>query len=414
MELNIENPFRPKVYRGMIACVGNNGGTYPETIRYGFRDAAYILFDGVVKNRKFSEDELVYPIVYCCRHSIELSLKIAIENILQLQKYREEKYKNVNFHGELSDKIKKTLAHHSIEDLDGVLKEIIAVIGDSRLESGYLDISVLLQDYFFDDKGDAFRYARSLDQTPILANYGIYSIAITTLEEKFRMIMESFDYYLSDTYTIADEYSLGTFTKHLSRSDLEEIARELPQCDRWREPEFDDIRQRLHDKYNISGKELSEAISIIKEHLFFGSLIGKEHKIGGISDEELKIYARYSVEMCKLSENEGNEEENGHFTQSSLEKIHNYCKKQNELSVGLSIESISLLAAFSSFGKKYYKCYAERFNSLWDDFKPDSDTDKPGLLNSIQDIELVLKGMERCGQTTYIRKIRAALSMVKE
>lgn len=411
MELNRDNPFKPKIYRGMIACVGNNGGTYSETIRYGFRDAAYILFDGVVKDRKCSEDELVYPIVYCCRHSIELSLKIAIENILQLQKHREEKYKNVNFPGKLSDKVKKTLAHHSIEDLDGVLKEIIAVIGDSRLESGYLDISVLLQDYFFDDKGDAFRYARSLDQTPILANNGIHSIAITTLEEKFRMIMEFFDYYLSDTYTIADEYLLGTFTKHLSRSDLEEIARELPQYDRWREPEFDDIRQRLRDKYDISGNELSEAISIIKEHLFFGSLIGKEHPIGRISDEELEIYARYSAEMCKLSENE---EDFEHFTQSSLEKIHNYSKKQNEFSVGLSIESISLLAAFSRFGKKCYECYAERFNGLWDDFKPDSDTDRSGLLNCIQDIELVLKGMERCGQTTYIRKIRAALSRVKE
>lgn len=413
MELNRDNPFKPKIYRGMIACVGNNGGTYSETIRYGFRDAAYILFDGVVKDRKCSEDELVYPIVYCCRHSIELSLKIAIENILQLQKHREEKYKNVSFPGELSDKVKKTLAHHSIEDLDRVLKEIIAVIGDSRLESGYLDISVLLQDYFFDDKGDAFRYARSLDQTPILANNGIHSIAITTLEEKFRMIMEFFDYYLSDTYTIADEYSLGTFTKHLSRSDLEEIARELPQCDRWREPEFDDIRQRLRDKYNISGKELSEAITIIKEHLFFGSLIGEEHTIGGISDEELEIYARYSAEMCKLSEHEEDEDIEC-FTQSSLEKMRIYYKKQNEFSVGLSIESAALLAAFYEFGKKYYIYYAERFNSLWDYFKPDANTDRSYLLNKIININLVLTGMERCGQNTYIRKIRTALSRVKE
>ena len=72
------NPFEYNWESEHIACVGENGGTDNDTILTGFRDAAIILINKI-KNEHGTEDELIYPLVFSIRHSIELSLKIIIE-----------------------------------------------------------------------------------------------------------------------------------------------------------------------------------------------------------------------------------------------------------------------------------------------------------------------------------------------
>ncbi|WP_138726047.1 hypothetical protein [Pseudomonas lactis] len=75
------------------ACVGNNG--QPSYVEYseGFSKAANILIDLVIKDRSIhlSVDEFVYPVCFNMRHSVELRLKGAIDELIEIAKF-----KNIN------------------------------------------------------------------------------------------------------------------------------------------------------------------------------------------------------------------------------------------------------------------------------------------------------------------------------
>lgn len=81
----MDNPFEFHEEDGIIACVGNNGGTTDEDIRNGFKRTVELLTESL-KNGQEVEDLLVYPIVYNARHSIELSLKIVIKMLWEIEK----------------------------------------------------------------------------------------------------------------------------------------------------------------------------------------------------------------------------------------------------------------------------------------------------------------------------------------
>lgn len=60
----------------LIACVGINGGTSDYDIMRGFFEAVKIQIIALKNNKGLPEDILVYPIVFCMRHCIELGIKI--------------------------------------------------------------------------------------------------------------------------------------------------------------------------------------------------------------------------------------------------------------------------------------------------------------------------------------------------
>lgn len=73
----MDNPFEFHEEDGIIACVGDNGGTTDDDIRNGFKRTVEILIKSLKVSQEV-EDLLVYPIVYNARHSIELSLKLLL------------------------------------------------------------------------------------------------------------------------------------------------------------------------------------------------------------------------------------------------------------------------------------------------------------------------------------------------
>ena len=72
------------------ACVGENG--FPGYWEYakGFSQAAAILIHTALQRRglEHSVDELVYPVCFNMRHSVELRLKGAISELIAIQDYR--------------------------------------------------------------------------------------------------------------------------------------------------------------------------------------------------------------------------------------------------------------------------------------------------------------------------------------
>ncbi len=80
----MDNPFEFHEEDAIIACVGENGGTTDEDIRNGFKRTVELLTESL-KDGQEVEDLLVYPIVYNARHSIELSLKIVIKMLWEIE-----------------------------------------------------------------------------------------------------------------------------------------------------------------------------------------------------------------------------------------------------------------------------------------------------------------------------------------
>ena len=59
----MDNPFEFHEEDGIIACVGDNGGTTDDDIRNGFKRTVEILIKSLKVSQEV-EDLLVYPIVY--------------------------------------------------------------------------------------------------------------------------------------------------------------------------------------------------------------------------------------------------------------------------------------------------------------------------------------------------------------
>ena len=80
------------------ACVGTNGIYGQDTICDGFKDAVHILTNSL-ESGEGTADSLVYPILFCIRHSIELYLKDIYHSVIYiLQKQRRKilfDYKNL-------------------------------------------------------------------------------------------------------------------------------------------------------------------------------------------------------------------------------------------------------------------------------------------------------------------------------
>lgn len=72
--LNTSPYNRLSTINEFTACVGTNGNYGQDTICDGFKDAVHILTNSL-ESGEGTADSLVYPILFCIRHSIELYLK---------------------------------------------------------------------------------------------------------------------------------------------------------------------------------------------------------------------------------------------------------------------------------------------------------------------------------------------------
>lgn len=287
----MDNPFKFHEEDGIIACVGNNGGTTDEDIRNGFKRTVEILIKSLKVSQEV-EDLLVYPIVYNARHSIELSLKIVIKMLWEL-----ERKKKISHSVEFIAERKKKLHTHNIEELYKMACENKNI--DRRVPAYFENIEDMIQFYYFDEEGDAFKYELNKDDQPHMIKNQISHISIELLETEFKAVMEKFDDLIYFLGSCVDEYSLGTFTKSLSRTDIGEISKKLPVYEEWSTEKFKEVKDQIKQEYQLGSKELTDALNLIKKHRLFSSNIGCERMFGTITEDELKEYASLVKYYCK-------------------------------------------------------------------------------------------------------------------
>ena len=392
----MDNPFEFHEEDAIIACVGENGGTTDEDIRNGFKRTVELLTESL-KDGQEVEDLLVYPIVYNARHSIELSLKIVIKMLWEIEGKK----------GKYSDEIiaerKKKIHTHNIEELYKMACENKNI--DRRIPAYFENIEDMIRFYYFDEEGDAFKYELNKENQPHMIKNKISHISIVLLETEFKEVMEKFDELIYFLRNCMDEYSLGTFTKNLSRTDIWDISKRLPDYEEWRTEKFREIKEEIKQEYHLGSKEFSEAVNLIKKNRFFSENIGCEKIFGTITQEELKEYAslvKYYFEKNKFKEGNVTEWYKLDGVQQNAEILKKYLSNS-------SMETLNTLLCFYDMSNS--SLAVEKLEDVYE-YIVGSSFDEMYIIRKLKQKNACLRiinGMKKCGQVTYAKQLQDAL-----
>lgn len=392
------NPFEFQEDDSIIACVGDNGGTYNMDIKRGFQRTVELLID-ILNRRNEVEDILVYPIVYNARHSIELSLKIIIEQLWKLQRQ-----KGIKKSEEIISKEKRNIHTHDIKGLYDIICSLSEI--DKRIPDYYKGIEGLIKIYYFDTEGDAFKYESDKEEQPHMIQNGISHISVNTLGKQFKLVMDRLDKMINFLEMCIREYSLNTFTSNLSRKDIEDISKLIPERTEWGTENFDKIKEEIKAKYNISSREFSNVLNIIQKHKKFCVNIGCEIPYKELKEEELKEYAALVYESIVEDRKSGDRWETLRYDLSEIQRKAKIWFKYKDT---ISISTLNLLLTFAEMSGEYNE--VEEMEALFS-FISESNFEVTDMIRKLKREAMckkVLEGMRKCGQITYEKKLIEAL-----
>ena len=172
-----------------------------------------------------------------------------------------------------------------------------------------------------------------------------------------------------DTFTFIDkldkEYRLGTYFKNISRHKIYDIAKELPDFEKWNESSFDDVRSDLKKKYDLSSNDLCKIINIIKDSRWLSYFINYNRKdyseiyvllkkcfIANIDDKN-DSQVSHSISMENIKEN--------------LELTQQKHKIHKEFLKELSIEQIVIIYTYYRMGHRIL--YPENYEGILQESK---------------------------------------------
>ena len=247
------------------------------------------------------------------------------------------------------------------------------------------------------------------DDQPHMIKNKISHISIELLETEFKAVMEKFDDLIYFLGSCVDEYSLGTFTKSLSRTDIGEISKKLPFYEEWRTEKFKEVKDQIKQEYQLGSKELTDALNLIKKHRLFSSNIGCERMFGTITEDELKEYAslvKYYWEKDKSKEKVVIAWDDLAEIQQNAKILKNYLSK-------ISIETLNTLLCFYEIGNS--NLTVEKLENTYK-YIVDSEFDEMYIIRKLKQKNACLRiivGMKKCGQVTYEKQMQAALKEEK-
>lgn len=426
-----------------IACVGTNGGYNQSTIYEGFKDAVNTMIESIGEYKNFA-DPLVYPILFCIRHSIELFLKDLYNSIQYIKGIKENRdifiklnkariiqdklskryddyewiiknkdegdssinaERNKKRQAILKNRIRKITNYIDLcskecfkdlkkEDFTHNLNELIQKITtiyniDIRIKESFDKVLPLLRFYKdIDPNGDAFRYWSDKEGNPHFEKKEIGIVNIHTISVQFEEITNLFSNIDWLMWYLRKEYNTGTFTKDLSREQLEEISKLLPQPNEFSE-KIKQVKNQIKKKYDIGSNKFDYALKIIRGHREFSSYMGEEKLFSCLSEETIKIFAE-----CSLNK-----------------------RNWKEASSKIIGDELSLLVTFSDisgwrYPERKYAYFSEDLQFLYSE-KRKKYGDKWCDINPITEIDYVIEGMQKCGQITYAKTMEEHILKLK-
>lgn len=362
------------------ACVGNNGWVGMHSYIDGFQSSTVILLESLIKDVDKEDfdgfiwclDTCIYPILFSARHFLELFLKQQVLRISYLKNQSEDDY-------EIKLKLLKTHDTHTLWKL--FLDEVKSVC-DIRLNQYLHKIHIfILQFHNIDSTGETFRYPYSQTNSLHLTNHSVIGLKRFYQQFiKFSKVASEFSYL---THYLLQEYKVGTYTEHLSRDNIEEIALLLPKKNNWTNRNLKQYQSYVKDKYGAGCREFRDVLEIIKNNIEFNNIVSDEYK--------LEIDEQKLIRFC---------------LNCLMEPKQNLNLSLSDLAVIRAIQEISVPIIdgiyFSEDVHYLTELYYKEYNSF----------NKHALLDELdyvyEQLNRTIKGLEKLRQTNTLNKIDIA------
>lgn len=356
------------------ACVGNNGFVDLGTYSYGYKEAVEILIQKTLAHQT-TLDAIVYPIIYCARHYVELSLKMFIESISKINFVYDAHF------------IFPDIKNHSISFLWSEIKRISTI--DERYEMAIIALDEYVNDYpDIDDSAETFRYPVDHEGHKHLVDQ--HCINLLDFSIRFEEMVEKMDEFEALCNSLELEYRVNTTVDCLSRKQIREIAKELPN-EPWSKAIITEPKQKIMAKYGIASRTFSNVVQKIRTHHEFYPMIGGEIALPELSVSELKIFWR-EYDVVRRNPN------------FSLPK--EYWQYAKVISQKISKKAIAALAQLYDLGYFWYlycEDYLDGFNTKMKKNKIELVGDYL-IANGIVKEKIVL-GFKKMGQKTLLASI---------
>lgn len=275
------------------ACVGDNTGTNENSIGYagGFEKAAEVLLAslGIGKPGAAADswggeplvDLLVYPICYCARHHVELTLKRLLPKAWHA--YRTRFSRNQKQLEAPKDKG----ARHNLMAVWSDLVTVCSAV-DERLAKLCLKLEPYIDDLnFVDATGQVFRYDRDI-KTFKLHMEKVRHIDLTHFATGYAQMCVILNDMEVEMSVVLSDVASGSFTTKLNRDELIEIATVLPNRSEWGGSEFVAARARIKARFSLSSNDFQRATKIILGSRWLSYRVGVELPIADLSADVLE------------------------------------------------------------------------------------------------------------------------------
>jgi hypothetical protein len=103
------------------------------------------------------------------------------------------------------------------------------------------------------------------------------------------------------TPELIDERSTGSYTNYCSRTDLLTITKLLPPRNEWNSKQFNESKNLIKERYNLSNKQFSIALDKIQKSREMKAILGVETLLLHITDNEIVFVIK---EWRKIHPNE--------------------------------------------------------------------------------------------------------------
>lgn len=363
------------------ACVGENGSPGYEEYAEGFMASANLLIRNLIENKcqNYFADTFVYPICFNLRHAVELWLKMTVMNFQDIHK--------IKYDTELEFNLKQT---HDIGNIWTFIKLKVSLV-DERFQPLIDKLDIYVKDLSaIDSTGQTFRYPFDSESKKHLAEISIINILF--LGEVCKKLESLFKELDSFGKLVLDEYSLGTFTKKLSRNKLFKIAQMLPAFTMWKSASFNDVRFLIREEFGLSSNDLSKAINLIKTNYEMAALIGIEIPLRGVDYASLKVFFEVwfklhekkhlskIVDLTEIGVDYGNPEQ-----LNEILKTHNNYNQQVDYLVEIfNLTTIIGIKSLYYFGSKNtYSEYYKREYEIWENSENDTIINRKRLLHHL-------------------------------
>lgn len=336
------------------ACVGNNGIQDHETYGLGYHEATLCMIDAC-KKHSVTLDAIIYPLVFCARHRIELFLKDCLL-----------KFKEIRTTPKIDEKLLQST--HDLEKLWYIFKDVAA-----ETDRRFLFFRSNAEDYILDFAemdltGETFRYPYDKYKTIHMEETPIINMLI--LEKRYNELSKMMEELEFLTKFLIYEYAQKTYTSELSRAELEEISKSLPKKDEWGGESFDKAKEKIKTKFDLSNGKLSKAIDIIKKHKEFSYNIGCFLPLQILSPKEFELY----LETYRYLHSEKKYGRKTSERDGMHEVLHAEAKCVEKIKNELPREAIVGLFTLLELGKLNY--YSEALDFLYEKYDTEACDDQ--------------------------------------